>query len=290
MTPIRQRNALSINGFVALLAWFGLAAYTGLMVADLVQAKDVAALWKPALLGFGLLLALGGFFINQPNESRVLVFFGRYVGTVGGAGYHFANPFAAKHGVSLKVNNFNSEKLKVNDARGNPIEIAAVIVWRVTDSARALLEVENYRGFVAIQSETAIRAVATRFPYDSHDGETALRSHPDEVSAALHSELKARLEVAGLEVVDARLSHLAYAPEIAQAMLRRQQAEAIVAARRQIVEGAVSMVEMGLRRLEEHGIVHLDEERKASMVNNLLVALVADREAQPVINTGSIYS
>jgi hypothetical protein len=290
MTTIRQRNALSLNGFIALLAWLGLAAFAGLMLRDIVTTQHFEELWKPGALGFALLLALGGFFINQPNEARVLVFFGRYVGTVDGSGFHFANPFAAKHPVSLRVHNFNSEKLKVNDHRGNPIEIAAVIVWRVTDSARALLDVENYRGFVAIQSETAIRAVATRYPYDSHDGEVALRSNPDEISHELKKEVQERLDVAGLEVVEARLSHLAYAPEIAQAMLRRQQADAIVAARRQIVEGAVGMVEMGLRRLEEAGIVRLDEERKASMVNNLLVALVADREAQPVINTGNIYS
>lgn len=290
MASIRERRALSLNGFLALLAWLGLAVYTGFLARDIALAEAVGDIWKPAVLGFALLLALGGFFINQPNEARVLVFFGRYVGTIAGAGFYFANPFASKQQVSLRVHNFNSEKLKVNDHRGNPIEIAAVIVWRVTDSAKALLEVENYRGFVAVQSETAVRAVATRFPYDSHDGEVALRSHQDEVNTALLSEVQSRLEIAGLEVIDARLSHLAYAPEIAQAMLRRQQAEAVVAARRQIVEGAVSMVEMGLRRLEEHGIVKLDEERKASMVNNLLVALVADREAQPVINTGNIYS
>ncbi|PCC75403.1 SPFH domain / Band 7 family protein [Nannocystis exedens] len=290
MTSIQQQRAFSLNGFIALLVWLALAGLCASTIVDIAQTQQVAKVWQPIVLGLVLLLSLGGFFVNQPNESRVLVFFGRYVGTVAGAGYHFANPFAAKHPVSLRVHNFNSEKLKVNDARGNPIEIAAVIVWRVTDSAKALLEVENYRGFVAIQSETAIRAVATRFPYDSHDGEVALRSHQDEINAGLQQEVQARLDVAGLEVVDCRLSHLAYAPEIAQAMLRRQQAEAVVAARRQIVEGAVSMVEMGLRRLEEHGIVRLDEERKASMVNNLLVALVADREAQPVINTGNIYS
>lgn len=290
MTTIQQSRPFSLNGFLALIAWLALAGLAVSMVFDIAATEQVTDIWKPAVLGLALLLTLGGFFINQPNESRVLIFFGRYAGTIPDAGFHFANPFAAKHAVSLRVHNFNSEKLKVNDARGNPIEIAAVIVWRVTDSARALLEVENYRGFVAIQSETAIRSVATRFPYDSHDGEVALRSHQDEINAGLKQEVQARLDVAGLEVVDCRLSHLAYAPEIAQAMLRRQQAEAVVAARRQIVEGAVSMVEMGLRRLEEQGIVHLDEERKASMVNNLLVALVADREAQPVINTGSIYS
>jgi regulator of protease activity HflC (stomatin/prohibitin superfamily) len=290
MSSIQQKPAFSLNGFLALVAWLALAALGGGMVNDIVSNEQFADMWMPGALGAALLLSLGGFFVNQPNEARVLVFFGRYAGTVTGAGFHFANPFAAKHAVSLRVHNFNSEKLKVNDARGNPIEIAAVIVWRVTDSARALLEVENYRSFVANQCETAIRSVATRFPYDSHEGEVALRSHQDEINTGLKQEVQARLDVAGLEVVDCRLSHLAYAPEIAQAMLRRQQAEAVVAARRQIVEGAVSMVEMGLRRLEEQGIVRLDEERKASMVNNLLVALVADREAQPVINTGNIYS
>ena len=290
MTSIQQKRALSLNGFLALLVWLGLAATAVMMGINIAASQHFVDLWKPVALGLGLLLSLGGFFVNQPNEARVLVFFGRYAGSVASAGYHFANPFAAKHPVSLRVHNFNSEKLKVNDARGTPIEIAAVIVWRVTDSARALLEVENYRGFVAIQSESAIRTVATRFPYDSHDGEIALRSHQDEINAGLLQEVQARLDVAGLEVVDARLSHLAYSPEIAQAMLRRQQAEAIVAARRQIVDGAVSMVEMALLRLEGQSIVRLDDERKASMVNNLLVALVADREAQPVINTGSMYS
>jgi regulator of protease activity HflC (stomatin/prohibitin superfamily) len=291
MASIRERRALAINGFLALLLWFALAGLAGWRLYGIAQVEQWAALWQPLALGVVLLVCLGGFFVIQPNEARALVFFGRYVGSRNDAGFYFANPLAGRESVSLRVHNFNSEKMKVNDARGNPIEIAAVIVWRVTDTAKALFDVENYKGFVAIQSETAIRLAATRFPYDSHDDETpSLRSSPDEISAMLKQEVQARLDVAGLEIIDARLSHLAYAPEIAQAMLRRQQAEAIVAARRQIVEGGVGMVEMALRRLEEQGTVQLDEERKASMVNNLLVALVSDREAQPVINPGSLYT
>lgn len=289
MTSIRERAALSINGFLALLLYFGALGYAGYATYLAVRAEDIVAMWQPAAIGFALLIALGGFFVIQPNEARVQVFFGRYVGSVRHSGFYFANPFAGRQSVSLRVHNFNSEKMKVNDARGNPIEIAAVIVWRVTDTAKALLEVENYKGFVAVQCETAIRSVATRFPYDSHDGEASLRSSPEEISAMLKTEVQERLDVAGLEILDARLSHLAYSPEIAQSMLRRQQAEAIVAARQKIVEGAVGMVHMALRQLQEHAIVELDEERKAAMVNNLLVALVADREAQPVINTGSLY-
>jgi regulator of protease activity HflC (stomatin/prohibitin superfamily) len=294
MTNIRTRRALTINGFIALLLFLGAAAYAAWqaywIATHVARPEDLVGMWQPGLIGLALLFMLGGFFVVQPNEARVLVFFGRYVGSVTDSGFFFANPFAARHPVSLRVHNFNSDKLKVNEARGNPIEIGAVIVWRVTDTAKALLDVENYKGFVAVQCETAIRSVAMRFPYDSHvDGEASLRGNPDEVSAALEAEVQARLDVAGLEVREARLSHLAYAPEIAQSMLRRQQAEAIVAARGRIVEGAVGMVEMALRRLEETAVVHLDEERKAAMVNNLLVALVADREAQPVINTGSLY-
>ncbi len=289
MASIRESRALAINGFIALLLWLAAAGYAGFRLYEAVRLQQFAEVWQPIAIGVALMLCIGGFFIIQPNEARALVFFGRYVGSRREAGFHFANPFAAREGVSLRVHNFNSEKMKVNDARGNPIEIAAVIVWRVTDTARALFDVENYKGFVAIQSETAIRLVATRFPYD-HEEEPSLRGSPDEISAALKQEVQARLDVAGLEIIDARLSHLAYAQEIAQSMLRRQQAEAIVGARRQIVEGAVGMVEMALHKLEQQGIVKLDEERKASMVNNLLVALVADREAQPVINTGSLYS
>lgn len=294
MATIRTHRALTLNGFLALLVFLAAAAYAGWQAygisTTITRPQDLIAMWQPGVIALALLLALGGFFVVQPNEARVLVFFGRYVGSATEAGFFFANPFAARHTLSLRVHNFNSDKLKVNEARGNPIEIGAVIVWRVTDTARALLDVENYKGFVAVQCETAIRSVAMRFPYDSHDdGEASLRGNPDEVSAALKAEVQARLDVAGLEILEARLSHLAYAPEIAQSMLRRQQAEAIVAARGRIVEGAVGMVEMALRRIEETGVVELDMERKAAMVNNLMVALVADREAQPVINAGSLY-
>jgi regulator of protease activity HflC (stomatin/prohibitin superfamily) len=235
MASIRTRNALTINGFLALLLFLAAAGYAAWRAYEIangaLRAEDLIATWQPVTIGLLLFISLGGFFVVQPNEARVLVFFGRYVGSVTDAGFFFANPLAARHTVSLRVHNFNSDKLKVNEARGNPIEIAAVIVWRVTDTARALLDVENYKGFVAVQCETAIRSVAMRFPYDSHvDGEASLRGNPDEVSAALKSEVQARLDVAGLEILEARLSHLAYAPEIAQSMLRRQQAEAIVAA------------------------------------------------------------
>ena len=298
MTSIRERRALTLNGFLGVLLFLGLAAYACLTAYRVIDAASVGrgypeqfvALWPSAVIGGVLLICMRGFFVVQPNEARVLVFFGRYAGSVPRSGFFFANPLAARYAVSLRVHNFNSEQLKVNEQRGNPIEIAAVIVWRVTDTAKALLDVENYKGFVAVQCETAIRSVAMRFPYDAHDDSTpSLRGNPDEVSAELKTEVQARLDVAGLEIIEARLSHLAYAPEIAQTMLRRQQAEAIVAARSRIVDGAVGMVEMALRRLDETGIVRLDEERKAAMVNNLLVALVADREAQPVINTGSLY-
>jgi regulator of protease activity HflC (stomatin/prohibitin superfamily) len=240
---------------------------------------------------FLAVLTLPGFFIVQPNESRVLVFLGRYAGTVRTSGFWWTNPLTIKRHVSLRIHNFNSERIKVNDLQGNPIEIAAVVVWRVVDSARALFDVENYQGFVAVQSETAIRSLASQFPYDAHDDKKAsLRGNPKEIADALGQHLQARLDVAGVEIAEARISHLAYAPEIAQAMLRRQQAEAIVAARQKIVEGAVGMVESALKMLSDQNVVVLDEEKKAQMVNNLLVALVADREAQPVINTGTLYT
>jgi regulator of protease activity HflC (stomatin/prohibitin superfamily) len=206
------------------------------------------------------------------------------------SGFWYSNPFAVKRHVSLRIRNFNSERLKVNDLQGNPIEIAAVIVWRVVDSAKALFDVENYEGFVAIQSETAIRAMTSHYPYDAHiEGQPSLRGNPDEVSDSLRGQVQARLEVAGVEVHEARISHLAYAQEIAQAMLRRQQAEAIVAARQKIVEGAVGMVESALKMLSEQKVIELDHERKAAMINNLLVALVSEHEMQPIVNTGSLY-
>jgi regulator of protease activity HflC (stomatin/prohibitin superfamily) len=232
-----------------------------------------------------------GFVLNQPNQAKVLILFGKYHGSIREDGFFWANPLAISKKLSMRVINFQSDKLKVNDSDGNPIEIAAVVVWRVVDTAKALFDVEDFQEFVSIQSETAIRTLASRYPYDAHNNEIAsLRGAPEDVVETLKKELQERLDIAGVEVLEARISHLAYAPEIAQAMLRRQQAQAIIAARQQIVEGAIGMVQMALAHLEEEGVVELDEERKASMVNNLLVTLVSEGETHPVINTGSLYS
>jgi regulator of protease activity HflC (stomatin/prohibitin superfamily) len=231
-----------------------------------------------------------GFFQVQPNQGMVLLLFGRYVGTARETGLRWTNPFLSKRAVSLRVRNFESSKLKVNDADGNPIEIAAVIVWQVVDTAEAVFQVDDYENYVHIQSESALRQMAQSYPYDAHDdGKPSLRSHGDEITAHLRDQIQERLGRAGVQVLEARISHLAYAQEIAQAMLQRQQAGAIIAARTRIVEGAVSMVEMALAHLNEHNIVQLDEERKAAMVSNLLVVLCGERGTQPVLNTGSLY-
>jgi len=236
------------------------------------------------------LVALGGFFIVQPNEAKALVLFGTYKGTVSQDGFWWANPFMTKHTISLRVRNFETAKLKVNDNHSNPIEIGAIVVWKVVDSAEALFDVDDYVRYVEVQAESALRTVATQYPYDSHSaGEHALSTHTEEVSHALEQALADRLRKAGVEVVEARISHLAYSPEIAAAMLQRQQASAIIAARQKIVEGAVGMVEMALGMLSEKAIVQLDEERKAAMVSNLLVVLCSERASQPVVNAGSIY-
>ncbi|MDH4124507.1 MAG: SPFH domain-containing protein [Gammaproteobacteria bacterium] len=232
-----------------------------------------------------------GFFMVHPNEAKVLQLFGKYVGTVHDAGLKWANPFYSKTAVSTRVRNFESSKLKVNDSRGSPIEIAAVVVWKVFDTAEALFEVDDYEEFVHIQSESALRNLSTSYPYEPHEGEgTALRSHPGEIAQALRDEIQDRLETAGVTVIESRISHLAYSPEIASAMLRRQQASAIIAARRQLVQGAVGMVDMALQELKNGQIVDLDEERKAAMVSNLLVVLCGEESAKPVVNTGSLYS
>ncbi len=247
--------------------------------------------------GFGLavLLALltlvctNGFVMINPNEALVAQLFGNYHGTVKQAGFRWMHPLTVRAPVSLRIRNFESSKLKVNDRDGNPIEIAAVIVWRVVDSAEATFEVENYQNFVHVQSEAAVRNLATSYPYDAHqEGETSLRGNTAEVADRLRAEIQERLAKAGVEVIEARISHLAYAPEIASAMLQRQQANAVVAARTRIVEGAVGMVEMALQRLAQKGVVTLDEERKAAMVSNLLVVLCSDRHVQPVVNTGTL--
>lgn len=239
--------------------------------------------------GVTALFLLPGLFSLEPNQNAVVSLFGKYVGTASEPGLRWTLPFYGRHKVSMRVRNFESGKLKVNELEGSPIEIAAVIVWQVIDAAEARYNVEDFESFVHIQSEAALRAMATRYPYDSHDGRVALRSHPDEVSAQLKTELDERLGKAGVDVIEARISHLAYAPEIAQAMLQRQQADAVIAARTKIVEGAVGMVELALDQLKSRGVVELDPERRAAMVSNLLVVLCADRSTQPVINTGSLY-
>lgn len=244
------------------------------------------------LLLFDIIFVLPGIIIVNPTQSKVLTLFGKYVGTVKEDGFFWVNPFAIKKKVSLKAYNVNGQQLKVNDKAGNPIEIAAVIVWQVTDTAKALFDVENYIQYVNIQSESAVRHLANSFPYDNYEDEEAritLRDGADEVSKMLENELNQRLERAGITVIEARISHLAYSPEIASAMLQRQQASAIIAARRLIVEGAVGIVEMALQRLAVNNVVDLDEERKAAMVSNLLVVLCGERNVTPVVNTGTLY-
>jgi len=236
-------------------------------------------------------ICMKGFFTVQPNTARVITLFGDYVGTVRDGGFRWINPFCTNRAVSLRAHTLNGEKLKVNDKSGNPIEIAAVVVWRVRDTAQAVFDVEDYEQFVHIQSETAVRHLASTHPYDGGtDEEPSLRGSGDRVAVELQKELQDRLDLAGIDVVEARLSHLAYAPEIAGAMLRRQQASAVIAARQKIVEGAVGMVEMALDQLSKREVVHLDEERKAAMVSNLLVVLCSEQSAQPVINSGTLYS
>ena len=254
-------------------------------------AHNVLPAIVAAVLVFATVLFLcKGFFQVQPNQGMVMLLFGRYAGTAREIGLRWTNPFLSKRAVSLRVRNFESSKLKVNDADGNPIEIAAVIVWQVVDTAEAVFQVDDYENYVHIQSESALRQMAQSYPYDSHeDDKPSLRSHGDEITAHLRDQIQERLGKAGVKVLEARISHLAYAPEIAQAMLQRQQAGAIIAARTRIVEGAVSMVEMALRQLSQQNIVELDEERKAAMVSNLLVVLCGERGTQPVLNTGTLY-
>lgn len=255
-----------------------------------LQAQTPASGVLYFLAAFITLFCLGGLFVVNPNEARVLQLFGDYVGTAKEDGLRWANPFFTKRSIMLRIRNFESSKMKVNDHDGNPIEIGAVVVWKVVDTAEACFEVDDYEHYVNVQTEAAIRTLASHYPYDAHiDGELSLRGSTSEVAARLKTEIQERLDKAGVRVIEARISHLAYAPEIASAMLRRQQAGAIIAARQRIVEGAVGMVEQALDLLQKSDKVKLDDERKAAMVSNLLVVLCADREAQPVVNTGSIY-
>lgn len=290
MQTVVEKSGKKINGYIMLLFVIGLSILNTYWLVNMIQQKDPSTVWIFIASVIINSIVLGGFFVVQPNEARVLVLFGKYIGSVRESGFFFTNPFTSKRHVSLRIHNFNSERIKVNDLDGNPIEIGAVVVYRVIDSARALFDVENYEQFVAIQSETAIRALASEYPYDSHeDDKSSLRGNPQEIAEALQKQVQTRLQVAGVDIIEARISHLAYAQEIAQAMLRRQQAQAIIAARRKIVEGAVGMVQDALKILAEQKIVKLDEDKKATMVNNLMVALVSDSNAQPVINTGTLY-
>ena len=289
---MNERPAASLPGIPSLVVLFfaGLAA-----LAVILRGADMHG---APLVPFGGAIALGllaflvkGFFQVQPNQGQVMQLFGRYAGTERREGLRWTNPFYTRRPVSLRVRNFESSRLKVNDNDGNPIEIAAIVVWQVVDTAEAVFCVNDYENFVQIQSESALRQMAQSYAYDTHDdGRPSLRSHGDEVNNHLGREVEARLQKAGVQVVEARISHLAYAQEIAQAMLQRQQASAIVAARNRIVEGAVGMVAMALEQLRAQGVVELDEERKAAMVSNLLVVLCGDRSTQPVVNTGSLYS
>ena len=288
---VRERPLRAANGFVALIVLLALAALAAVKLLSAVQegAPGRAIIWI-ALLVIAF-ICLPGVFVVNPNDARVLTLFGKYIGTVKEAGFWFANPFAVKRRISLRVRNFETAKLKVNDAHSNPIEIAAIVVWKVVETAEAVFEVDNYEEYVRMQSESALRGLAQSYPYDAHEaGAVALSTHTAEVSKALLEALHDRLAKAGVEVTESRISHLAYSPEIASAMLQRQQASAIIAARYKIVEGAVGMVENALELLSQKGVVHLDEERKAAMVSNLLVVLCGERAAQPVLNTGTLYA
>jgi regulator of protease activity HflC (stomatin/prohibitin superfamily) len=287
---IRERERQAVSGLGMLFVLVSLVLFTGYAFVQAVRWQSVVVMVAAIVLEIALVIALCGFFVVNPNEGRVLQLFGAYRGTVKEAGLRWANPFLTKKRISQRVRNFESAKLKVNDTDGNPIEIAAVVVWRVVDTAEAVFEVDDYENYVRVQSEAAVRILATRYPYDAHlEGHLSLRGSTAEVAIDLKHEIQERLAKAGVEAIEARLSHLAYASEIASAMLRRQQAGAIIAARQKIVEGAVGMVEMALELLSKSQVVTLDEERKAAMVSNLLVVLCADREAQPVVNTGTLY-
>ena len=318
---VNQERVVKVwNGGAMLVLWIVLLLADGALLAlSVVRNEFVGARVCGILVLIALIVSVKGFFTLQPNEARVLVLFGSYKGTVRASGFHWGNPFytngasqfnlatlstrklngiagvsdargQGRNKISLRARTLNGDTLKVNDKRGNPIEIAAVVVWRVQDTAQAMFDVDNYENYVPTQSESALRHLASLYAYDDAEGEITLRTNVDEVSGALRAELQERLAKAGVVVDEARLTHLAYAPEIAQVMLRSQQAEAVIAARQKIVHGAVSMVEMALKQLAENEVVSLDDERRASMVSNLMVVLCGDQPPSPVVNTGSLYT
>jgi regulator of protease activity HflC (stomatin/prohibitin superfamily) len=287
---IEERERSAAPGLLMLLVLLSVLGLSGWRAFEALSQTQVVPGLAWLFVDLVTVVLLAGLFMVNPNEGRVLQLFGDYRGTVKEPGLRWANPFFTKKAISLRVRNFETGRLKVNDTDGNPVEIGAVVVWRVVDTAEASFEVDDYENYVHVQSEAALRNLATRYPYDAHDeAAVSLRGNTAAVARDLKQEIQDRLAKAGVDVVEARISHLAYAPEIAAAMLRRQQAGAIVAARARIVEGAVGMVEMALEHLARSTQVRLDEERKAAMVSNLLVVLCADREAQPVVNTGTIY-
>jgi regulator of protease activity HflC (stomatin/prohibitin superfamily) len=283
-----EKPAGTFNGIFMLLVLLGLVSF---MVFAIVGARSPSV---AAPAGLAIAFVAGGFFMLQPNEAGVLTLFGDYSGTERAPGLRWTWPWLIRKKVSVRARNHNVDTLKVNDKRGNPVEIAAVVVWRVEDTAQALFDVEDFENFVRVQSESALRHVATRYNYDEgeeHDaGEITLRAGADTVADALCQELQARVNLAGVKIEEAKLTHLAYAPEIAGAMLRRQQAEAVISARTKIVTGAVSMVEMALKHLSEKNVVELDDERRAAMVSNLMVVLCSERDTQPIVNTGTLYT
>ncbi|WP_223788267.1 SPFH domain-containing protein [Marinicella meishanensis] len=287
---INEKKIKAMNGIPMLLLFLALLVANVFMLVHAGQNQITWMLVVGIIAIPVIIVLLVGLFMVNPNESKVLQLFGEYVGTVNAPGLRWANPFYGKKAVSLRVRNFESGKLKVNDSAGNPIEIATVVVWKVVDTAEAIFEVDDYESFVHIQTEAALRNLATAHPYESHNDEKiTLRSDPQEIANLLQKEVQDRLNKAGVQVIEARISHLAYAQEIAAAMLKRQQAQAIVAARTQIVEGAVGMVEIALEQLSAKSIIELDDERKAAMVSNLLVVLCGEENAQPVVNSGSLY-
>jgi regulator of protease activity HflC (stomatin/prohibitin superfamily) len=287
---MREVELKATSGFLAMVLLLVAFASGIVGMARVIAAENAILAVLLAIALVVILVSMFGLFIVHPNEAKVVQLFGRYVGTVRDPGLKYGNPFWSKTKVSVKVRNFETPKLKVNDSASNPVDIGAVVVWRVVDTAEATFDVDNYVEYVHVQSESALRGLATNYPYDAHEEGTLSLSHnAAEISTKLQDGIQERLARAGVEVMEARISHLAYAAEIASAMLQRQQASAVIAARQKIVEGAVGMVEMALADLSRKEIVHLDEERKAQMVSNLLVVLCSDRNAQPIVNAGSIY-
>jgi len=287
---IREISRKCASGYLALLVIPALNIVDAILFVRSANAQYIPGIIGFALAGVVIVICYKGFFMVHPNQAKVLQLFGTYVGSARETGLRWANPFFSKVAVSLRVRNFESEVLKVNDSSGNPIQIAAVVVWKVVDSAEAVFEVDDYTSFVKIQTEAALRNLATSYPYETHgENEIGLRSDPQDIANKLKVEVQDRLDKAGVEVIEARISHLAYAQEIASAMLKRQQAQAIVAARTQIVDGAVGMVKMALEELRAQDVVELDEERKAAMVSNLMVVLCGEENARPVLNTGSLH-